>query len=64
MWYEEISKLKLKVQRGLSNSFLKEVQEISVGTGYSGIAIERGEPVGMNDSEFTSESTSARSPAY
>ena len=53
LWYEEISKLKLKVQRGLSNSFLKEVQEIALGTGYSGIAIARGKPVGMNVSEFT-----------
>ena len=55
LWYEQISKLKLKVQRGLSNSFLKEVQEIPVGTGYSGIAIARGKPVGMNISEFTDE---------
>ena len=53
LWYEEISKLKLKAQRGLSNSFLKEVQEIALGTGYSGIAIARGKPVGMNVSEFT-----------
>ena len=53
LWYEEISKLKLKVQRGLSNSFLKEVQEIALGTGYSGIALARGKPVGMNVSEFT-----------
>jgi signal transduction histidine kinase len=55
LWDDEASELRLKVWRGLSEEFLKQVQEIPLGTGYSGAALERGEPFGMNVSEFTDQ---------
>jgi len=55
LWNDEEAKLKLTVSRGLSEEFLKQVQDIPLGKGYSGIAIRQGRPFGMDVSEFPDE---------
>ena len=55
LWNDKEDKLKLKVSRGLSEAFLKQVQEIPLGKGYSGVAIRQGRPLGMDVSEFPDE---------
>ncbi len=56
LWNKTRSKLELKAYGGLPDEFVRQVEEIIVGEGYSGIAIKSGKPFGINVSEFPKKS--------